>query len=152
MLQSSIFKHLAMVILQSFWINFIKKPLQGFFCGFWSAFSGGWGIIINHKSHSILSLNYTEGSLNSAQRLVTQRNAFQQKKYKTMIGDATQRNAMPMPSYPDVKWCNRKLPDVNGRNARKERKRRSGWSPKAGSREKMRQGRGVKKGKLMNEW
>ena len=31
-----------------------------------SAFSGGWGIIINHKSHSTLSLNYTEGSCNSA--------------------------------------------------------------------------------------
>ena len=30
-----------------------------------SAFSGGWGIIINHKSHSTLSLNYTEGSRNS---------------------------------------------------------------------------------------
>ena len=59
MLRSSMLKHLAMVWLQSFWIDFIKKPRQGFFWGFLPAFSGGWGIIIN----------YTEGSLNSVRSI-----------------------------------------------------------------------------------
>ena len=43
----------------------LKNRSKDFFAVFLSAFSGGWAIIINHKSHSILSLNYTEGSLNS---------------------------------------------------------------------------------------
>ena len=44
----------------------LKNGSKDFFPVFMSAFSGGWGIIINHKSHSTLSLNYTEGSRNSA--------------------------------------------------------------------------------------
>ena len=44
----------------------LKNRSKDFFADFLSAFSGGWGIIINHKNHSILSLNYTEGTLNSA--------------------------------------------------------------------------------------
>ena len=43
MLQSSILNHLAMVWLQSFWINSIKKPLQGFFCVFFVCIQWGLG-------------------------------------------------------------------------------------------------------------
>ena len=45
----------------------LKNRSKDFFAFFLSAFSGGWGIMINHKSHSILSLNYAEGSLSSVQ-------------------------------------------------------------------------------------